>query len=66
MGYIFVIHELIFSCQSFTNYVSYNDDILIDRTAVDMLSDMQHVPEQNLHKICIVYIQFFPNIQALW
>jgi hypothetical protein len=28
--------------------MEYNDDILIDRTAVDMLSDMQHVPEQNL------------------
>lgn len=40
--------------------MDYNDDILIDRTAVDMLSDMQHVPEQNLHKICIVYIQFSP------
>ena len=25
MGYIFVIHELIFSCQSFTNYVSSSD-----------------------------------------
>jgi hypothetical protein len=40
--------------------MDYNDDILIDRIAVDMLSDMQHVLEQNLHKICIVYIQFFP------
>ena len=40
--------------------MDYNDDILIDRIAVDMLSDMQHVLEQNLHKICIVYIQFSP------